>query len=395
MLIKNGSVMIDGELQKVNILIKDGKIAKLTTEEPESHDIIDVNGLTVIPGCIDVHEHCRDLNQAYKEDFLTASMAAAKGGITTICAMPNTDPPVIDKESLEKEREVAKESVVNYGLYVAGVDGNSAKIPECNNIAGVKVFMDVTTGNLKVSDDAELERLFSSYKRIAVHAEEDHVHKAISLIKKTGNSLYLVHISRADEIETIRKERNKQVFCEVTPHHLYFTSEDVEKLKGYGIMKPPLQSKKDQVALWEALADGTVDTVGTDHAPHTKEEKEGAEPVYGVTGSETMLPLLLHAVYNKLLSLARVVELTSINPARIFGMKNKGKIAQGYDADLVLIDMNADFEVKNEELLTKCGWSPFHGYVLKGMPVMTIVNGNVVYDGKIHKEFKGSEVIFE
>ena len=393
--IKNGQVFYNNKLVKTNIYCSGGKIQELTSEDRQADQSINASGLIVIPGAIDPHEHCRDLGQAYKEDFLTASMAAAKGGITTILAMPNTEPPVVDSESLEQERMAAKKSIVNYGLFVAGIDGNSEKIRNLTNIAGIKIYMNVTTGNLKVSDETELQKLFSASKRIAVHAEGHQVEKAISLIKNTPNTLYLVHITSRKELDMILLRKDKRIFCEVCPHHLYLIGHDRQRLKGYAIMKPPLQSQEDAAALWDAIRDGTVDTIGTDHAPHTREEKEQANPLFGVTGSETMLPLLLHAVNRQQLTFQKMVDLISTNPARIFGIQKKGMIKVGYDADLTLIDMDEIKEVRNEDLLTKCKWSPFSGYVLKGWPVATIVNGNVVFErGKINKGFKGKEVRF-
>ncbi|MBS3135898.1 amidohydrolase family protein [Candidatus Woesearchaeota archaeon] len=395
LLIKNSNVFCNGNLEKANILCDNGMIQEISLKEHESDEVIDASGLIAIPGVIDPHVHCRDLKQSQKEDFYTASMAAAKGGITTMLAMPNTDPPIIDSASLAKAREAGKKSIVNYGFYVAGIEGNYTQIGQCRNIAGIKVYMNDTTGNLKVTSNNELRKLFSSCKRVAVHAEGKKVEEAISLINSTSNSLYLAHISAKEEISAIRKLGTKKVFCEVTPHHLYLSKDDLKKLGPFGMMKPPLKDRQDIGALWEALSDGTIDTVGTDHAPHIIAEKMSENVPFGVPGLETMLPLLLHAVSNNRLTIRRLVEITSQNAARIFGIKGKGSIIKGHDADITLIDMGLQKEVRNDELLTKCGWSPFDGYSLQGWPVITIVGGNVVFkDGKIENAYKGKEVSF-
>ncbi len=217
-----GSILEQGKLVRRNILIAEGKIKEISPK-PFPGKKISVKGKIIIPGLIDCHVHARDFEEAYKEDFSTISAAAAKGGITTIFAMPNTDPPITTVKALELERKLAKKCVVNYGLYFCGAD-NAAEIAKAKNIAGVKIYMDVTTGNMKVSNDATLEGLFNSFSRIAVHAEKEHVSKAMNLIKKTDHALYLCHISSKNEVEMIRKHKIPgKIFAEATPHHLFLT----------------------------------------------------------------------------------------------------------------------------------------------------------------------------
>jgi len=389
-LIRNCNIVQEGKLNKVNILIKNSKIFKISKSKLFADEIIDVKGKIVLPGLIDSHVHFREPGLTHKEDFFSGSIAAVKGGITTILDMPNTKPPTLTLKALNDKRNLAAKSVVNYGFHFGSSNDNLKDIKKIKGIASVKVFMDISTGKMKVDDKTVLDVMKNS-KIVSVHAEEDNVKKALELNKKAKGRLYLCHISSKKEIDYIKKSRSKGVFVEVTPHHLFLSSIDASRLKAYGLMKPGLKSKDDQNALWKAISDGVVDTIGTDHAPHTIEEKETCDP-YGVPGVETMLPLLLDAVNAKRLSLADVQRLCCENPAKIFGIKNKGFIKPGYDADLVIVDINKKDNVVRDSLLSKCGWSPFEGKILKGWPVTTIVNGNIIYDKGSVFDIKAKEV---
>jgi len=394
-LIKNCKILEDGKLVERTLFLEDSKIKKISDEIITAEEVIDAKGMIVLPGMIDCHVHCREPGMTEKEDFLTASKAAAAGGVTTIIDMPNTKPATTTVELLEQKRELAKKSVVNYGFHFGSTMENLSQITHAKNIASVKIYMDETTGELMMNDDSWIKKIIENSKRVSVHAEGDNVEKAINFIRDTKNKLYLCHISRASEVEYLKKHKLKnKVFVEVTPHHLFLTEEDKAKLGNFGLMKPELCSKEEQDALWEFLNKGKVDTIGSDHAPHTSEDKK--EAVFGVPGLETTMPLLLNAVNEKKLTLQKVVELTAENPAKIFGIKEKGRIEEGCDADLIFVDMELEKEVKNEELFTKCKWSPFNGMKLKGWPVMTIVNGNLIYqDNKINESVKGKEVIIQ
>ena len=246
----------------------------------------------------------------------------------------------------------------------------------------------------EVDDDSALEKIFGSYKLIAVHAEGDNVKKASSLIKSTKkNKLYFCHISSENELKLARKIA-KKIFIEGTPHHLFLTDKDKESLKGFGMMKPSLKSQQDQDALWQAVTSGVIDTVGSDHAPHTVEEKKSDNPPFGVPGVETLLPLMLDAVNNGKLSLGKMIKMCCENPASIFKIKGKGFLLSEYDADLVIVDLSKEKQIKNEELYTKCKWSPFNGKTLKGWPVTTIVNGKIVYDDDKISDIKAKEVSY-
>ncbi len=394
MLLKNCR-FVDGSIK--DILIENSKIKRIGNKLDSDTLTIDIKQNYVIPGIIDPHCHFREPGMTQKEDFFTGSCAAVAGGITTFIDMPNTIPPTANCEELEKKRNFAKSSIANYGFHFAAAKGNSGEIKKAENIASTKLFMNVSTGMLMIEDFEEMKEIFSASKIVSVHAEEEMVENALKLSEETGCSLYLCHISKKEELEIIRKYKNKtknKIFVEVTPHHL-FLNEEID-MDNFTKMKPPLRSEEDRLALWEAIGEGLVDTIGTDHAPHTIEEKSSPEPVYGVPGEETLLPLLLNEVSKERLSIQNIVKLCCNNPAIVFGMKNKGFLKEGFDADLTIIDLNKEKKVNGKELFTKCKWSPFEGRVLKGWPKITIVNGQIVYnDGEINFDKKGMEVVFD
>ena len=395
LIIKDCKILKNNKLISTNIFIKKNKIFNIGRCMKADHDV-DAKGKLVIPGLIDCHVHFREPGMERKEDFFTGSCAAASGGISTILDMPNTNPPTTTIKLLNEKRKLAKKSIVNYGFHFGSTNGNLKEIKKAKNIASVKVFMDISTGKLIINNDDVLKNIFKNSKIISVHAEGKMVEKAVNLIKNTKNRLYLCHITSKEEIRFLKKKKIKnKVFVEVTPHHLFLTKIEEIKKKGFVMMKPSLKAKEDQNALWKAIKEGTVDTIATDHAPHTKKEKESLikEKIpSGVPGCETMLPLLLDAYNEKKLSLKTIVELCCENPAKIFNIRNKGKIKKGYDADLVIIDLGLKKKVNNKNLYTRCGWSPFNGWKLKGWPVTTIVNGKIIFDnGKINK-IKAKEV---
>ena len=390
LLIKNGKVYQNGALANKNIFVKDGKITKITSQELKADEVIDAKDKIVIPGLIDGHVHFREPGLTHKEDFLTGSMAAAAGGITTVLDMPNTIPPTTDFQRLEEKRKLARKSIVNYGFHFGSTNNNIAEIEKANGIASVKVYLDYTTGDLKLDDYNALKKIFSSNKTITVYGENENILKAIELIKNSNNHIHFCHVSSKEELHYAKGKKIKNsASVEVCPHHLFLTAKDLNELGNFGEMKPGLKTKDDQKALWEGIHNGKVNTIATDHAPHTKEEKMQMNYPFGVPGCETMLPLLLNELNNKKnykkITLKKIVELCCENPAKIFKIKNKGFIKDGLDADLAIIDLNMEKEVKNNELFTKCKWGPFDGWRLKGWPVATIVNGNIVFNnGKIN-----------
>ncbi|MBN2042823.1 MAG: amidohydrolase family protein [Candidatus Aenigmarchaeota archaeon] len=392
LLIKNGRIFIGGKLLVKNILTEDSIISSITSGIPQADEIINAGGKIVIPGVIDPHVHFREPGMIQKEDFLSGSTAAASGGVTCFLDMPNNRPPTLTKKDLEMKRVFARKSVVNFGFHFGSSTGNIGEIRNARCIASVKIFMNASTGNMLIENEETIRKIMESSKMNTIHAEGKDAERAIKIARSAGKRFYLCHVSDAKEIEKVRENEKRNVFAEVTPHHLFLTKKDQNRMVK---MKPPLKGENDRKALWEALRDGTIDTIGSDHAPHRPEEKMSSE-LFGVPGVETRLPLMLDAVNRGLLNLGRAVQTMCENPAMIFKIKNKGFIKEGKDADLTIIDMKLKKRVRNDSLLTKCGWSPFDGFELKGWPTHTIVNGRVVYEnGSVAEKDKGTEVSYD
>jgi dihydroorotase len=418
--IKNGHVLLDGKLERKNIVVEDGKITEIMSSCRSGGETLDAAGKIILPGLIDIHVHLREPGFTQKEDIASGTGAAAAGGVTTVFDMPNTKPATVNVKLLQEKKELFRQkAIVNYGIYMGATAANIGELMKARNIPGVKLYMGSTTGEMAVTDDAAVEKILRSGRKIVVHAEDETLMKkneekykkenapeiharirsnevaAAATMKALtiGGNIHITHASTHEEMKMIKA---KNVTCDVTPHHLFLTHDELKKQGNFAKMNPPLRSRADADALWQGIANGTVSCIATDHAPHTIEEKEAdyRNAPAGVPGLETMLPLLLDAVNKKRLTLQRVAELTSINPARIFSVKNKGKIAVGYDADIVVVDMNKEKTVKNEELFTKCGWSPFNGWKLKGWPDATIVNGKIVYNENEITERNGKEAEF-
>lgn len=392
LLIKNGKIFTKGILINKNIFIENEKIKKITNQNLMADKVIDAKNKIVLPGLIDSHVHFREPGLTHKEDFLSGSKAAAAGGITTFLDMPNTKPPTTTLERLNEKRRLAKKSIVNYGFHFGSTKGNIEEIKKAENVASVKVYMDPTTGDLMMTDEDALKRVFSLPITKTIHAENEQIIKAFELSENTTSKLYFCHVSSKKELGYIMKNKKSNVFIEVTPHHLFLTDMDVAKQDSFAKINPLIKSKDNQIALWEGIKNNFVDTIGTDHSPHTKEEKMQINYPSGFPGVETMLPLLLNSVNDGLLTIKKLVQLCCENPAKIFKLKGKGFIEEGYDADLTIVEMNLEKEVNNNELFTKCKWSPFNGYSLKGWPVTTIVNGNVVYEHGNINHVRGKEV---
>ena len=395
LLLKNCRIVAKDKVYSKNILIKKGKIAKISNKEIFAESVIDVKNNFVLPGLIDVHVHMREPGLTHKEDFLTGSMAAAKGGVTTILDMPNTIPPTTTLEALEEKRKLASKSIVNYGFNFGATLDNLADIKKAKNIAAVKLYMNETTGSMKMEDYEAISEIFKNSKMTIIHAEDIGIRTAIEIFikNKIKNKLHIAHVSSAKELEYAKNNKIKdQITIEVTPHHLFMTERDIQSLGAFAEMKPRLKTEQDQKALWQGIQNGDIEIISTDHAPHLREEKEQANYPFGVPGLDTMLPLLLDAFNKNLITLQKIVQLCCENPAKIFKIKNKGFLKEGYDADLVIVDLDKRQAVRNEDLLTKCRWSPFEGKILKGWPVMTIVNGNVVYDKGEINDIKAKEI---
>ena len=397
LLIKNCRILIENKLKSRNILIKNGKIAEIPSGKifAGQNSIIDAKNNLVIPGLIDCHVHFREPGATHKEDFLTGSMAAAKGGVTTILDMPNTTPPTTTIQNLKEKRKLAQKSIINYGFNFGAAIGNLPEIKKAGNIAAVKLYMDHTTGDLKVDDLEFISEVLKCSKITILHAEGANVKNAVDILirNKIKNRIHVAHVSSREELDYAKKNNIKdQVTVEVSPHHLFMNKKDLGKLGALAEMKPRLKTRSDQLSLWNGIRNGTVDIIASDHAPHLIEEKESLNYPFGVPGLETMLPLLLDAFNKNKISLREILMLCCENPAGIFKIRNKGFLQKGHDADLVIVDLGKKQTVRNEDLLTKCKWSPFAGKTLRGWPVTTIVNGNVVYDNGQINEVKGREI---
>ncbi|MFH1408336.1 MAG: amidohydrolase family protein [Nanoarchaeota archaeon] len=374
---------------KVNLLLQEGRIVKISKQTFSADKVIDARNLDVLPGLIDAHVHFREPGQTHKEDFLSGSLAAAAGGITSVLDMPNNTPPILTEDLLDEKRELAKKSIVNYGFHF----GSSAQtVDELTpvRVASVKVFFDQSTGKLAIADESALKMIFSKALFVTAHAEGVNVQKAISLAKECGTELSVAHLSLASELDMIRKGTVRG--AEVCPHHLFLTKKD--DLGPFTKMKPSLKSDQDRLALWQGIKDGTITHIATDHAPHTIEEKESEPVPYGVPGVETMLPMLLDAVNKGLLTLPDIIRLCSVNPAKIFRMDGYGAIDHGM-GNLSIVDCHKMQKVNPDTMFSKCGWSPFAGKTLKGWPVHTIVNGQLVYEDGAHHIHPGKEVSYE
>ncbi len=405
--------------QRLNLLTEGAYIAYIGEEIPPADELIDLEGKIILPGMIDPHVHVRDLGQSEKEDWHTASQAALKGGVTTLFDMPNTIPPTTNRNALNLKREAARKSAVRYKFNFGVTEHNLREIKEILNerfadIAALKMFLAGSSANEYVEDIDTIRRVFDlSYQfdiPVIIHTEIqkciekyaslrphpgilDHgfirhrectnrgTELVIKLAKEIGNPVYIAHTSTAEEVQMIRENKNKaRIYCEVTPHHLLLNEHILHTAGNYAKVNPPLRTEADNRALWEAVSDGTVDAVGTDHAPHTLAEKNKPYPraPSGFPGLETGLPLLLNEVKKGKLSLARLVELYSTRAAEIFGLNDRGNIRTGKKADLVIVDMNKTARVEARNFVSKAKYSPYEGMEI--IPVeMTVMDGMIKY----------------
>jgi dihydroorotase len=428
LILKNGQ-LTDGSI--CNIFIEDERIIYLGDKLFPNTREIDCTGKYIIPGIIDAHTHIRDMRLTYKEDWLSASKAAASAGITTVFDMPNTKPATFDIESLQTKRNAAQKSIVNYGYNFGVTEYNSEQILQANPIASIKMFMAESSSGYVVEREDVIRRVFKVAKEIdkpvMVHAElqscveeyekkfEATIHNhnkirnpicavkatelLIRLAEETGAKVYLAHISLREEIEMIRaakKRGAKNLFCEVTPHHLFINESILGQVGNYGKVNPPIRTADDNKAIEEAILDGTVDTIGTDHAPHGLDEKkkEYSSAPSGFPGLETSLGLMMQLVHSNKISMQKLTELMSTRPAEIFKIKDRGHLKVGAYADIAIVDLNKEWIVTPEEFYTKAKYSPFSGMKLKGKVTTTIINGKIVWHNNQLKETRGKEIEF-
>lgn len=405
MLVKNARFYLNRRLAQKDILIEDGIIAGIGSFSGKG---IDAKGLFAFPGLIDPHVHLRDPGLTYKEDFRTGTRAALRGGFTTVLDMPNTKPPTTTKKAFLAKGKIAKEKAVcDYGLHFGATADNFAEVKKAKPPT-LKLYMGESTGSLQVEEEKAVKRHFSAFpkeKPIILHAEDGRtirvtgergpfaervaVNRAASLARGAGRVVYFAHTTTAEAV-SLARSWNK-AFVEVSPHHLFLSAEREGRQMGASLSKvyPPLRSSGERSKLWGSLP--LVDAVGSDHAPHTLEDKRGGAA--GFPGLETSLSLFLDAYNRGMLPLPWIVGRMAENPARIFGLKNKGRIAKGMDGDITLVDLREEWMVKADRLESKCGWSPYEGMRLRGRVKKVILRGSlVVDDSEIVDEVYGESV---
>ncbi len=431
LVIRNATVARpDGSTIAADVACGNGLIARIAPAlDVRGREEIDAAGRLLLPGVIDPQVHFREPGNEHKEDLGSGSRAAARGGVTSFLEMPNTDPPTTDQQALDdKLARAAAKCVVNYGFFIGATPDNLAAINSVAPVCGIKIFMGTSTGTLLVNEPRDLEHIFANGDRlIAVHAESETrirerkkmlagrtdvaVHSeirdnecalqatelALSLSKKYGRRLHVLHLSTHEETDLLRRDKPAWVTAEAIPNHLLLNVGDYRTLGTLVQMNPPIRAAQDNAALWSALHDGVIDFIATDHAPHTLEEKRRPYPQSpaGMPGVETSLPLMLTEMAAGRCTLAEIQRWMCYGPAQAYGIPNKGRILEGWDADLTLVDLARPRAVRNEEMFTRAGWSPFAGRELVGWPDCTIVAGHVVFDhGRIRDGARGRPLRF-
>lgn len=395
--IKNVRI-VDATQDRVgDVFLKGGEIVEGPLQDAEE---VDGKGKILFPGLIDPHVHFRDPGLTHKEDLHSGSRSAVAGGVTTFFEMPNTKPPTFTLENLEQKRAIAREkSVANFAFYFGAGINNSAEIEKVKNVPGVKLYLNTTTGDLKMDQEETWRKVFRIGKKVLLHAEGETFKRAMEVWQEEGSpcEIHLCHVSLAEEVMLLRKLKQlrsgSQISAETCPHHLLLTEKDKNP---FAEMKPPLASIDDQKALWEGVKDGTIDIFATDHAPHTKEEKLSTTVPFGVPGTETLLLLLFTEFQRRGLSFQKLVQMTSLKTAQHFHIADKkGRISPGYDADLVLIDPVPSV-INASKFFSKAKWSPFDGWNISGKVEKTFVGGKLIFDRGVIADpaFRGKEINF-
>ncbi|WP_374374776.1 dihydroorotase [Dongia sp.] len=434
LVIRNGAVATPNGIESLDIGIAERRIVALgKIAAGRAEQEFDATGLTVLPGVIDTQVHFREPGLEHKEDLASGTAGAALGGVTAIFEMPNTTPNTLDKAALDDKLTRAKgRAWVDHAFFMGASDANAGKLGELEMLpgcAGVKIFMGSSTGSLLVADDETLEEVLRhGHRRVAIHAEDEmRLRERLALVKdgadpdqhpvwrdvetavratrrvlkiarKAGRRIHVLHVSTADEM-AILAEHKDIATVEVLTHHLTLAAPDCYKRLGtFAQMNPPVRDQHHQDGIWAALRSGVVDCIGSDHAPHTKEEKARPYPQSpsGMPGVQTLLPVMLDHMAKGRLTLQRLIDLTSAGPARIYNIRGKGRIALGYDADFSVVDLKAKKTITNEWMATKAGWTPYHGMEITGWPMATIIRGSIVMrDGELLGRPDGAPVRFQ
>ena len=429
-LIKNAVCVLPEETRGADVLIEGSQIAGIDPPSTsQADDVVDAAGLHLLPGVIDDQVHFREPGLEHKEDLQTGSMACAKGGVTTFLEMPNTRPATVSRAALEAKLALAAtKCVVNYGFYIGATCDNVDELSAAKRTPGIKIFIGSSTGDLLVDEQSALERIFAETTLpICAHCEDestvranserlgggndvsdhsrirDHeaaliaTRRAMDLAIRHRHRFHVLHVSTAGKCELLAEHHNL-VTAEACPHHLLFNIDDYERLGSLVQMNPSIKTAADNTALWDALRSGRIQVVATDHAPHTLDEKRQRYPKSpsGLPAVENSLALMLNAVNQGRCTLEDVVRWMCDAPARVWDIVGKGRIAEGFDADLVLVDLGKSATVRNADQLTKSGWTPWDGETLTGWPVRTWVMGQTVFaEGRVDETVRGHEVVFD
>jgi dihydroorotase len=416
LLIRNGTCVLPWGLEATDVGVRNGRIMALGVDAGAGADqVFDAGGLHVLPGLIDPHVHFRDPGDAAVESIPSGSRGAILGGLTAVFDMPNTAPSMVDAAGMAWKREyVERVSWCDMGIYVGGTKTNIPNLGDLEltcGCCGIKVFAGSSTGDLMVEDDEHLEMVMrSGRRRIAFHSEDEYrlqarkgmfkvgdpytshmewrdeeaaflgTRRLMALARKTGRPAHILHVSTAQEFEYLKEFRDIAT-AEVLVNHLTQVAPDCyERLGGFAVMNPPIRGQKHMDAAWKAVREGVVDTIGSDHAPHAREKKVLPWPncASGLTGVQTLVPIMLTHVNAGRLPLTRMVDLMSAGPARVYGVTGKGRLAAGYDADFTIVDMKKQRRIEESWIVSPCGWTPFAGMQITGWPVATIVRGAAV-----------------
>lgn len=429
--LKGGRVHLPGGPAEVEVGVTAGRIVAIG-DVGDAGETIDCTGLDVLPGVIDTQVHFREPGLEAKEDLESGSRAAVLGGITAVFEMPNTKPNTDSEAAVADKLARAKDRMwCDHAFYVGATAANAERLAELERLpgtAGVKIFMGASTGDLLVAEDAELARVLASgHRRVAIHAEDEArmnarldervagdpsshpvwrddesailaTRRILRLAREARRRIHVLHVTTPAELELLGQHKDVAT-CEVTPQHLTLAGEEAyPQLGTYAQMNPPIRSRAHRDGLWRWLRQGVPDVIGSDHAPHTIEEKAKEYPASpsGMPGVQTLLPLMLNHVAEGRLTLQRLIDMTSAGPQRVFGLVGKGRIAVGYDADFTVVDLNARWSVEASWLASRCGWSPFTGMALTGKPIGTIVRGNrVMWEAELASAAVGAPLRFE
>lgn len=432
LVIKNGTLVNQDGTGMADIGVRDGRIAQIGgIGAADAGEVIDATGLHILPGVIDSQVHFREPGMEHKEDLASGSRAAVLGGVTSVFEMPNTKPLTTTAEALDdKIKRATGRMFCDFAFWFGATAENVRDLPDAERLpgsAGIKMFMGSSTGDLLVSETEHVRQVLAhGRRRVAVHSEEEdrliaraHLRREgdpsshpewrdaeaamlcttrlIALARETSRPVHVLHISTADEIPLLAANKDL-ITAEATPHHLTLCAKDYARLGTLLQMNPPVRDASHRDGIWEGLAQGVIDVLGSDHAPHTREEKAATYPASpsGMTGVQTLVPIMLDHVNAGRLSLERFVDLSSHGPNRIFGIAGKGRIAQGYDADFTIVDMKRRETITDGWIASKPGWTPYDGKDVTGWPIGTVIRGRrVMWDGEILGEAGGAPVKFQ